>query len=242
MTSSDAVVKAFTELAPRYADTMDRELRMFWGLRYKDFISQLVEIVPIRSSDVVLDVATGTARIPMTMVNQAEDGSVSVGLDITPAMLKYGLASIKANGLSSRIKLVCASAMDMPFSEGLFDMVICGFAMHHMDVPRVLSEITRVLKESGQLVLADVTAPSLWRASVASALLWIAALSYGLTHWRSARIRAEVAAIPNIRTVTEWRTILSDFGFEDIEIVAEFAGRRPWYPAVLALRAKKKRR
>jgi len=242
MPASDMVIEAFTELAPHYGDTMDQELRAFWGLSYNDFISQLVDIVPIEPSDVVLDVATGTARIPMGVVNRADDKSVAIGLDITPAMLKYGLANIEASGLTPRIKLVCASAMDMPFTEGLFDVAICGFATHHLDVPRAFSEIARVLKEGGVFVMLDVIAPSFWRASVASAWLWIAALPYGLTHWRGARLRAEISAIPNTYTITEWCETLSDFGFGGMEIMAEFPGRRPWYPPALAFKATKERR
>jgi len=129
--------------------------------------------------------------------------------------------------------------MDMPFSEGFFDMVICGFAMHHLNVPKVLSETRRVLKEGGHLVVASEVAPSFWRASIASAVLGIATPLCEITH-QSARVQAELAAITNIRTATEWRTILSGFGFGEIEIVAEFAARRPWYPSAIALKATKK--
>ena len=241
MTATDVVVEAFTELAPRYEDSLDRELQACWGLSYKDFVSQLVDIVSVERSGVILDVATGTARIPMSMVSRMDGRSVAVGLDITPAMLKCGLANIKANALNPRIKLVCASAMGMPFADSLFDVVICGFATHHMDVPKMLSEIRRVLKEGGHLVLAEVMAPSFWRTSVANAVLGIAAPLCEIAHM-SARVRAEVSAIANIRTAAQWRTILSSFGFGEIKMVAEFAGRRPWYPGALALKATKERR
>jgi len=86
--------------------------------------------------------------------------------------------------------------------------------------------------------MACVGAPSIWRSFLASALIWMAAILYKLTH-RSARAQAEVAAVPNIRTAGEWRTILSDFGFTEIEVAAKFPPRCFWYPGALTLRATK---
>jgi ubiquinone/menaquinone biosynthesis C-methylase UbiE len=236
MAGNDVVIEAFTELAPTYKETMEQELQDLWGLSYEEFINRLIELVSIEDGDVVLDVATGTARIPLEIVDSVEAKGRVVGLDITLAMLKHGQKDVEARKPSPPISLVCASAMDMPFTEGVFDVVICGLGMHHMDVPKVLSEMRRVLKERGHLVMACVGAPSLWRSSLVSALIWVTALLYKLTH-RSARAQAEVAAVPNIRTASEWRTILSDFGFAEIEVVAKFPPRRFWYPGALTLQA-----
>ncbi len=235
MAVTDVVVEAFTELAPRYEEAFDRELRTIWGVSYADLVARLVETVPAAGSGFVLDVATGTARIPMTMADRLAEG-VTVGLDITPAALRRGLADIRARGLNLRVKLVCASAMAMPFSEGFFDTVICGLVMHHMDVPKVLSEIKRVLRNGGHLVMADVGAPRLWRSSVASAVLGLGARVYGLAR-RGARARAEAATVLNLRTVSEWQATLSDIGFSGIEIMDRFPGRYLWYPSALTLRA-----
>lgn len=239
MNDSDIITETFTKLAPRYEESMDRELGEIWGISYEEFIGRLAEVVSIENGDVVLDVATGTARIPLKTASEAGAGSVIVGLDITPAMLKYGLANIEARGLSRRIRLVCASAMDMPFGEGVFDAAICGLGMHHMDVPRVLSEVRRVLKEGGQLVIASVGALPSWRVPWRDALMRMCAFLYfALTHG-SARGRAEAAALSNVYTADEWRGMLSDLGFTKIEVTAEFAGCRFFYPDALIMRASK---
>ena len=238
MAGNDVIIEAFTELAPRYEETMERELHELWGVSYEEFVNRLIELVSIEDGDVVLDVATGVARIPLEIAGNVGAKGRVVGLDITLTMLKHGRKNVEATGSSPRISLVCASAMAMPFVEGVFDVAICGLGMHHMDVPRVLAEMRRVLKKGGHLVMACVGAPSLWRSSLANALIWVAALLYKLTH-RSARAQAEVVAVPNIRTAGEWRTILSDFGFAEIEILAKFPPRRFWYPGALTLRATK---
>lgn len=235
MAGNDVVIEAFTELAPRYEETMDWELRELWGLGYEEFVNQLIETISIEDGDVILDVATGTARIPLAIATKTESTRQIVGLDITLAMLKYGLANLKAKGVTASTKLVCASAMDMPFVEGIFDVVICGLGMHHMDVPKMLSEMRRVLKTGGSLIMADVGASAFWRSFWGIALLRILLARYGLTH-RSARGQAEKEAFPNIRTAGEWHTLLSGSGFTKIEI-AESRARRPWYPCALIMKA-----
>jgi ubiquinone/menaquinone biosynthesis C-methylase UbiE len=233
--SDDLVIEAFTEMAPRYVETVDRELRQFWGFSYREFVDWLIEAISVRDGDLVLDVATGTARIPLALAARTEVESRTVGLDITPAMLEYGQRDVDAEGLTPRIKLVCASAMAMPFVEGVFDAAVCGLGMHHMDVPQLLSEMRRVLKTGGSLIMADVGASPLWQSFLGVALLKILLARYGLTR-RSARAQAEVEAFPNVRTTDEWRTILSEFGFTQIEI-AESPARRRWYPCALTIKA-----
>lgn len=235
MVVEDLVTEAFTELAPHYREVLDRELRQFWGLGYAEFIDRLIEVSPLNDGDLVLDVATGTAQIPLAMARAGARNRI-VGLDITPAMLNYGLANLEAEGLTSSTSLVCASAMAMPFTGSSLDLVLCGLAMHHMDVYQALSEIRRVLKEGGHLALACVSAPPFWRSRWGSALVRTIAWFYGLTH-RSARGRAEVAAVPNVHTADEWRHILSQSGFAEIEISAQIGARHFWCPDGLILRA-----
>jgi ubiquinone/menaquinone biosynthesis C-methylase UbiE len=236
MTGDDIIVEAFTELAPRYQETMDQELRGFLGLGYEEFARRLIETVSIDEVDAVLDVATGTAFIPRKLAETAGAGNRIVGLDITLAMLEHGRKMIETAGSSLRIQLVCASAMAMPLAAGIFDVVICGFGTHHMDVPQMISEVSRVLKTGGSLVIADVGASAFWRSFCGIALLRILLVIYRLRYMGSVRAQAEGEAFPNVRTAVEWRTMLSAFGFVDIDIV-EFRARRRWYPCVLIIKA-----
>ncbi len=240
MTGRDAkqqpvIIEAFTELAPRYEETVDRELRQFLGSSYEELVDWLVEVASVNEGDVVLDVATGTALIPLQLVDQVGARGQVVGLDITLAVLEHGRKNVEATGSSSHINLVCASAMAMPFVEGVFDAAICGFGAHHMDVPQLVSEMGRVLKTGGGLIIAAAGASPFWRSFWGITLLKILLVCYGLTR-REARAQAEMEAISNIRTASEWHTILSDCDFTKIEI-AESPARHRWYPCALIIRA-----
>jgi ubiquinone/menaquinone biosynthesis C-methylase UbiE len=236
LAGNDVVIEAFTELAPQYEEVVDQELRRFWGISYREFVDRLIEAIPVRDDDLVLDVATGTARIPLALATRTRVESRTIGLDITPAMLEHGQRDVDAKGLTSCIKLVCASAMAMPFVEGVFDKVICGLGTHHMDIPQMLSEMSRVLKAGGELVLADVAASPSWKLPGVKTIIRLIVLSYFLSGRNFARAWAEAIALSNIHTAAEWCASLSEFGFVNIEIT-ESPARHRWYPCALTMKA-----
>ncbi len=234
-TEKQVVTEAFTELAPRYADTMEQELHQYWGISYQAFIDLTLKLAEVKPGDLILDIATGTAAIPMAMQKNGKQDNILVGLDITPEMLKQGKKEILARGSAERTVLVCGSAMAMPFKGGIFQVAICGLGTHHMKVSQMLSEAKRVLAPGGRLILADVCATPFWRSTLGKIVLRVLLLQYGLAH-RSARSQAELEAFKNVRSVLEWEKLLRESGFSDIHI-QELKPRRPWYPGGFALRS-----
>lgn len=235
MNERDVVTEAFTELAPQYRETMDKELLQYWGISYQGFVNRLVRFASVRPGETVLDLATGSAMIPIEIKSRSNVLKPVIGLDITPAMLTAGHKFLVDEGLSTSIWLVCASAMEIPFANDMFDVVLCGLGTHHMEVPRMLGEVRRILKSNGRLVIADVGATSFWRSGVGNLLLRILLLRYGYITG-SARAQAEIEAFSNVRTANEWQTLLANLGFSHIHI-NQFEARRPWYPCALMLKA-----
>lgn len=239
MTDSDTIVETFTELAPRYEETMDRELQELWGIAYPNFVGEIVNTMPVKDGDLVLDVATGTARIPLAFLQLPARPRYVVGLDITQAMLQEGKADIQARHLTGKLHLVCGSAMEMPFASERYDLITCGLGMHHLHVADTLHEMSRLLKSGGTLLLVAVSAPCLWRIFPVSLILRLVIFGFfWLTNSR-ARAWAESTAVGNIHTADEWQAILSDLGFSHITVRSEFTGRRPWYPNSLMIKARK---
>lgn len=229
--SNEVVLEAFTELAPHYEDTIDREVRELWGMGYRDFVRYLADRVPTADGQLLLDMASGTAISSVEIAGRMGAGGHVVGLDITPAMQTHGTTNICQAGLSSQIHQVCGSGMGIPFASSSFDVVICGLGTHHMDVPLLLAEIKRVLKSNGCFIMADVGAPAYWRSFLGQALMWLLIRVLRML-WRSARIQAETDAVQTIHTTQEWRNLLAESGFGSVRI-GEWPGRRFYYPCAL---------
>ena len=197
----DVVLRAFTELAPSYEATLEREVREFCNLGYRELIGYLADTVPIGDHGLTLDLASGTALSSLEIAQRRYERIIA--LDITPAMQRYGAQNIRRAGLVARISQVCASGMELPFGTEVFSVVICGLGMHHMDASRLLAEIRRVLKGHGTVVLADMGAPEGWRSPMGRIMIR-AIVGVARLVWRTPRVRAEADALDNIRTAAEW--------------------------------------
>jgi ubiquinone/menaquinone biosynthesis C-methylase UbiE len=229
----DVVLQAFTELAPSYEATIEREVREFCGLGYREFIGYLADSVPAGVDGLTLDLASGTALSSLEIALRR--GGRIIALDITPEMQRFGAQNIQKSGLVTRISQVCASGMELPFETDVFSVVICGLGMHHMGAARLLAEIRRVLQRHGIVVLADMGAPVGWRSPFGRVLIK-SIVGVARLVWGTPRVQAEADALDNIRTAAEWHQLLNEFGFAQVEII-EWPPRRFWYPCALIIRA-----
>jgi len=240
MDDNRTIIKAFTDMAPKYEQVVDNELKNFWGWSYNSFVDNLLELTPINDEDIILDVATGTAVIPLKLTGGGRRIRSIIGLDITFAMLEKAKAKINHNGSVEVINLTCASAMKMPFYSGAFNVILCGLATHHMDVPLLLTEMKRLLKPGGSLTIADVGGSPTWRLPVIYLLIRMATFIYFLTTQSLPRAYAEAKALYNVRTMDEWYDLLSKTGFSGITI-NKLASKYFWVPDPLIIRATTKK-
>lgn len=235
LSDSDLVIAAFTELAAEYEPTVDRELRMFWGVSYRDFLTRFLTMAAIAPGESVLDIATGAAALPSRTATAVGPQGRVYGLDITPAMLTQAAQRLAAEGWTERAPLVCGSALAMPLADASFDAVLCALGTHHMDVPTALAEMRRVVRPTGRIVLADVCANDFWRSPAGAVLLRALLIGYGLS-LRSTRAQAEVEAFNNVRTPDEWQRLLIEQGFRNISLQT-IPSRYPWYPSGILIHA-----
>jgi ubiquinone/menaquinone biosynthesis C-methylase UbiE len=235
MADSRTIIAAFTEMAARYEQTVDRELRQFWGIGYHQFIDALLDRLDFAGAGAVLDVATGRGVVPLTLAGRPGWSGHVVGIDITPEMLRGARQATSQAGLTGRIRLVCGSGERLPFGDNSFDTAICALATHHMQVTTLLQELNRVLRPGGQLLLADVALADFWRSRTGRVVLRVLAWWYGRREG-AARLRAELEALPNMRAPEQWADFLLACGFSDLQVTAVPA-RRAWYPPGILARA-----
>jgi SAM-dependent methyltransferase len=99
----------------------------------------------------VLDVGCGAGQELLPFVS--ERGASGVGVDVAPETGRAGRELFAARAPAARVAFVRAEAEALPFAEGAFDVVVCRLALPYTDNARALSEMARVLRGGGVLIL-----------------------------------------------------------------------------------------
>jgi demethylmenaquinone methyltransferase/2-methoxy-6-polyprenyl-1,4-benzoquinol methylase len=121
-----------------------------------DFYWRAIAVRLIRSwnPSAVLDVATGTGDLAMAIRKACPNARV-IGADFCLPMLEVA----KKNGLP---ELVVADGMNLPFADQNFDAVTAAFGLRNMaSWEKGLSEMARILKPGGHLLILDFSLPTL---------------------------------------------------------------------------------
>jgi len=116
----------------------------------------LVTLLNPQASWRVLDIATGAGH---TAAAVAPFVTEVVASDLSPGMVDQARKVFAAKALTN-VQAVRMDAEYLRFDDESFDAVTCRIAPHHFfDIERAISEMTRVLKPGGIMVIEDNTAP-----------------------------------------------------------------------------------
>ncbi len=114
----------------------------------------IMEAVEPQKNPLVLDVATGTGRVPLALARQPEFDGFTIGVDLSRKMLHHAAKNIYP--YDHRAALIWAPAETLPFPDNSFDIVTCLEALEFMANPEaVLSELVRVLRPGGLLLVSQ---------------------------------------------------------------------------------------
>ena len=116
---------------------------------------ELAEMANLKPSDLVLDVGCGLGGTARYL---AENCKCCVkGIDLTEVYITAGTKLTESTRLSDRVELVCCSALDLPYEDEWFDIVLTQHVqMNIVDKHRFYAEIERVLKPGGRFIFHDV--------------------------------------------------------------------------------------
>lgn len=107
------------------------------------------------AGDRVLDLGTGTGRALAEVCDAVSADGVACGVDLSGKMLQQAQRQVRG-----RASLVQADASRLPFRSASFDGVFMSFVLELFDtpeIPQVLSECRRVLRESGRMVVVSLS-------------------------------------------------------------------------------------
>ena len=98
----------------------------------------------------ILETAAGTGVVTDALVRALPDAEI-VATDLNPPMLDVASARTSSPNLSFRQ----ADALDLPFADGSFDLVVCQFGiMFYPDKVKGNAEARRVLRDGGHYLIA----------------------------------------------------------------------------------------
>jgi ubiquinone/menaquinone biosynthesis C-methylase UbiE len=129
------------------------------------FVADMLEASPrLALSDArgqfVVDVGTGTARIPIQLCRAEPFGRV-IAFDLAREMLRVARDNVASAGFGGRIALQLARATALPLRDACSPAVISNSLIHHLPDPaRALREMTRVLSRGGVLFVRDLFRPA----------------------------------------------------------------------------------
>jgi demethylmenaquinone methyltransferase / 2-methoxy-6-polyprenyl-1,4-benzoquinol methylase len=133
----------------RIYDRMNSVMTAGMHHRWRERAADLASVGP---GSTALDVATGTGDLAIEL---ARRGAEVTGSDFAPAMLE--IARRKAPGL----RFEEGDALELSYPDGSFDAATVGFgARNFSDLDRGLSEMARVTKSGGRVVVLEITTPT----------------------------------------------------------------------------------
>ena len=107
----------------------------------------------------ILDLGTGTARIPVELCVQVPSVRVMAS-DASTQMLELARYNIEIHHMLDRIQLHRGDAKKLVFGREFFDAVISNSLVHHLpECESFFAESLRVLRPSGVLFVRDLFRP-----------------------------------------------------------------------------------
>lgn len=154
--SRAGVCEMFDAISPTY-DRVNRILSFgidrYWRKKMADFVSGQENVF-------LLDCATGTGDQIFSLMDHSSTVSSAVGIDFAAHMLEIAKEKTAKKSYRHKVSFRQASATAIPYPENTFDCATISFGIRNVaDVPLCLSEILRVLKPGGKLLILEFSMP-----------------------------------------------------------------------------------
>ena len=138
----------FDRIAGVY-DAMNSVMTAGLHHRWRERAADLARVGPGKRA---LDVATGTGDLAIALARRGTD---VVGSDFSEGMLE------RARAKDAAVRWEQANALALPYPDDSFDAATVGFgARNFSDLRQGLSEMTRVVRPGGRVVVLEITTPT----------------------------------------------------------------------------------
>lgn len=148
----------FDDIAHRYDflnHFMSLGIDIIWRKKALGYLTSL-------QPKLMLDVATGTGDFAIMAERRLRPDKI-VGIDISEGMLAHGREKIEKLGLGNKITLQSGDSETISFPDKTFDAITVAFGVRNFEhLEKGLSDMRRVLKPGGKLVILEFSNPTVF--------------------------------------------------------------------------------
>ena len=143
--------KTHEELKREIVGVYDRAAELYDRVGIKQFTyhaQRLVDKLQIPAGANILDVATGRGALLFAAAEKIGDAGHILGIDLAPNMVALTDAEIQSRKLvNAEVRQMDADDLDFP--PATFDYILCGFAIHFLNYPKLMPHFRQMLKPGG---------------------------------------------------------------------------------------------
>ncbi len=214
--SRKEVWKMFDRIAGRY-DLLNRTLSLG---RDRVWRKRLAQYLPEGNNIRLLDLATGTGDVILTLCQASDRIGSAVGIDMAEKMLERAKEKISASRFADKIDVKVGDAMAIPFEDCSFEASTIAFGVRNLtDVPSGLKEMLRVLKPGGRMLILEFSLPpnGLIRAAYLAYFRHILPSIGGVVSGDKQAYRYLNRTVETFPYGKEFCGLMRDAGFEDVK-------------------------
>ncbi len=153
--SASPIAAMFDRISPKY-DALNHLLSLNID---KVWRRKAAKTATKKQPNAILDLATGTGDLAIALAKRNPQAHI-IGMDISEKMLDIGKAKVAQQMMENQIELGLGDAASLPFEGDSFDAVTVAFGVRNFEnLDKSLSEIHRVLKQDGLIVILEFSMP-----------------------------------------------------------------------------------
>ncbi len=144
----------------RIAGLYDRMNTVMTAGLHHEWRRRAATLAALGPGDRALDVATGTGDLAFELATRVAPNGEVIGVDFAERMLELARAKAAASEQPAAVRFQTGNALALDFDDGEFDAATVGFgARNFSDLERGMSEMARVVRPGGRVVVLEITTP-----------------------------------------------------------------------------------
>lgn len=149
------VERMFDNISARY-DLLNHLLSMGIDKRWR---REAIESLRAYAPKEMLDIATGTGDFAIESARRLQPQHL-IGADISEGMMAVARHKVEEAGLSDVVSFAKEDCLQLSFADNSFDAVTVAYGVrNYSNLEQGLSEMLRVLRPGGRLVIIELTTP-----------------------------------------------------------------------------------